>query len=66
MGTSIPASTPNPPLLTVGEVADRLQVHPRSVRRWIADDRMPVVRLGRAVRIRTTDVDRIIAGGGLG
>jgi excisionase family DNA binding protein len=38
-------------LLTVGQLAELWQVSPRTVRRMIADGRLPVVRLGRAVRI---------------
>jgi excisionase family DNA binding protein len=45
----------NPPvgqgLLTVHQVAKDWQVSERSIRRMIADGRLPVVRLGRAVRI---------------
>jgi excisionase family DNA binding protein len=38
-------------LLTVSQVAENWQVSPRTVRRMIADGRLKVVRLGRAVRI---------------
>jgi excisionase family DNA binding protein len=38
-------------LLTVQQVAENWQVSPRTVRRMIADRRLPVRRLGRAVRI---------------
>ena len=38
-------------LLTVPQVAENWQISPRTVRRMIADGRLPVVRLGRAVRI---------------
>jgi excisionase family DNA binding protein len=38
-------------LLTVDQLAELWQVSPRTVRRMIADGRLPVVRLGRAVRI---------------
>ena len=38
-------------LLTVAQVAKNWQVSPRTVRRMIADGRLPMVRLGRAVRI---------------
>jgi excisionase family DNA binding protein len=41
-----------PQLLTVPEVAEILRVSPRTVRRMIDDKRLPVVRLGRAVRVR--------------
>lgn len=38
-------------LLTVSQVADNWQVSTRTLRRMIADGRLQVVRLGRAVRI---------------
>ena len=38
-------------LLTVDQLAELWQVSPRTVRRMIADGRLPIVRLGRAVRI---------------
>jgi excisionase family DNA binding protein len=40
-------------LLTVSQVAENWRVSQRTVRRMIADGRLPVVRLGRAVRIPT-------------
>jgi excisionase family DNA binding protein len=39
-------------LLTVRQVADNWQVSQRMVRRMIADGRLDVVHIGRAVRIR--------------
>ena len=47
-------------LLTVATVADRCGVSLRSVRRWIADGRLPVHRLGRAIRIAERDLDRLL------
>jgi excisionase family DNA binding protein len=45
----------NPPvgegLLTVQQVAENWQVSQRMIRRMIADGRLRVIRLGRAVRI---------------
>jgi len=45
----------NPPagdeLLTVHQVAENWQVSERTIRRMIKDLRLPVIRLGRAVRI---------------
>jgi excisionase family DNA binding protein len=38
-------------LLTVAEVALRLGIRPGTARLWLAQRRLPVVRLGRAVRI---------------
>jgi excisionase family DNA binding protein len=43
-------------LMTVNQLAELWQVSPRTVRRMIADGRLPVVRLGRAVRIRVQAV----------
>ena len=39
------------PLLTAAEVAALLQVSLRTVRRLIADGSLPVVRIGRSVRV---------------
>jgi len=38
-------------LLTVSQVADNWQVSQRTIRRMIADGRLPIIRLGRAIRI---------------
>ena len=48
VGENVPAADR---LLTVGQVAENWQVSQRTVRRMIADGRLPIVRLGRAVRI---------------
>ena len=47
-------------LLTVSEVAQRLRLSERQIRRMIADGRIPVVRLGRAVRIREETLRALI------
>ena len=44
--------SPRAPLLTAAEVAETLHISLRSVRRMIADGRLPVVRLGHSVRVR--------------
>lgn len=51
------------PLLTAAETAKVLRVSPRSVRRWIADGALPVVRLGRKVLIRRSDLRSTIRSG---
>ena len=38
-------------LLTVDQLAELWQLSPRTIRRMIADGRLPVIRLGRAIRI---------------
>jgi excisionase family DNA binding protein len=64
MADPSPASDRLRSLLTVADVAKILNLHPRSVRRLIADGRLPVVRLGGAVRIRPEAVEELIASGG--
>jgi excisionase family DNA binding protein len=45
-------------LLTVAQVAENWQVSERKIRRMIAEDQLPIVRLGRAVRIPVNAVTR--------
>jgi excisionase family DNA binding protein len=45
-------------LLTVDQLADRWQVSPRTIRRMIKNGQIPVIRIGRAVRIHPNVVPR--------
>lgn len=48
-------------LLTVPEAADRLRLQPSTIRKWLFERRLTYVRVGRrAVRIRETDIEKII------
>jgi excisionase family DNA binding protein len=47
-------------LLTVYEAADSLGLAPVTLRTWIAQRRIGVVRLGRAVRIPLSEIERLI------
>lgn len=48
-------------LLTRAQVAKRLLLHPRTLRRWCASGRLPSVTLSpRVVRYRLSDVDRLL------
>jgi excisionase family DNA binding protein len=47
-------------LLTVQETADLLKVSTVTVRRFIADGRLPAVKVGRAVRVEKADVERVV------
>ena len=47
-------------LMSVANVADALAVSIRTVRRMIAAGDIPIVRIGRAVRIRRVDVEALI------
>ena len=53
------------PLLTVPQFARQTKTSERSAWRWIATGQLPVIRLGRAVRIDPDRVDAILAAGGL-
>ena len=58
---SEPASTVRPErLLTPQQVAERLQLSLRTVRRLIADGKLRVFRLGRAVRIAEADLEQFL------
>jgi excisionase family DNA binding protein len=55
----------DPELLTTEEVASRLRITPRTLKRWRADepDRLPFVRVGSRIRYRAADVDALIRSG---
>ncbi len=50
-------------LLTAREFADKLNVTVACIRRWILERRVVSVRLGRLVRIPSTEVDRLVSAG---
>jgi excisionase family DNA binding protein len=47
-------------LFTVPEAARLLKLSPNTLRQWIWQRRLPIVKLGRAVRIRKTDLENLI------
>ncbi len=47
-------------LLTVDQVADRLGTSPRFIRRLRTERRIPVIKLGKHIRIDSTDLDAYI------
>jgi excisionase family DNA binding protein len=51
---------PEPPLLTVPQVAQEFQVTAQTIRNWIDQGVLPAVRVGRAFRIRRPDVDALL------
>lgn len=53
-----------PPLLSVGDVRRLLGVHDRSVRRWVAEERLRVVRAGGRVRIPRSELLKFLSTGG--
>jgi excisionase family DNA binding protein len=46
--------------LTVAEVAATLKLNQQTVRNWIDAGTLPALRVGRRVRIKRSDFDRII------
>lgn len=49
--------------LTVAEVAETLKLNQQTVRNWIDRGELPAVRVGRRVRIKRSDFDRLLADG---
>ena len=48
--------------LSIGAVAEKLDVSPRAVSKWAAAGWLPTpVRIGRTVRWRASDIDRFVA-----
>ena len=49
--------------LTVAEVAELLKLNQQTVRNWIDAGSLPAVRVGRRVRIRRSDFERVLEAG---
>jgi len=49
--------------LTVAEVAEMLKLNQQTVRNWIDQGSLPAVRVGRRVRIKRSDLERVLAEG---
>ena len=49
--------------LTVAEVAETLKLNQQTVRNWIDKGSLPALRVGRRVRIRRSDFDRLLEAG---
>jgi excisionase family DNA binding protein len=50
------------PLFTIAEVADYFHVDERTIRNWIRDGKIRAVRVGGIVRIRESEVTRLVEG----
>jgi excisionase family DNA binding protein len=50
-------------LLNVREAAEFLSLRPSTVRKMILQRRLPVVRIGRSVRIKEIDLEGIVRDG---
>jgi excisionase family DNA binding protein len=49
--------------LTVAEVAETLKLNQQTVRNWIDQGSLPALRVGRRVRIKRSDFERILEEG---
>jgi excisionase family DNA binding protein len=49
--------------LTIKEIAEHLKLNQQTLRNWINEGQLPAVRIGRRVRVRRVDLDRILAQG---
>ena len=49
-------ATRHQPLLSVADIADRLKLSEKTIRRWIERGDLPAHHLGRAVRVSEDDL----------
>ncbi len=52
---------PEETFLTVAEVAGMLKLNQQTVRNWIDQGSLPALRMGRRVRIKRSDFERVLA-----
>ena len=50
----------NEEFLTVAEVAAVLRLNQQTIRNWLAEGRLPALRVGRRVRVLRSDLNRLI------
>jgi excisionase family DNA binding protein len=53
-------SEPDETYLTVAEVAETLKLNQQTVRNWIDQGSLPALRVGRRVRIKRSDFERVL------
>jgi excisionase family DNA binding protein len=51
---------PEESFLTVAEVAEMLKLNQQTVRNWIDQGSLPALRVGRRVRIKRSDFERVL------
>src|SRR5581483_762527 len=57
---SVDNSTSEDRFLTVAEVAALLKLNQQTVRNWIDQGSLPAIRIGRRVRIKRSDFERVL------
>jgi excisionase family DNA binding protein len=48
--------------LTVAEIAQLLKLNEQTIRNWIDAGKLPAMRVGRRVRVKGSDFDRLVEG----
>ena len=49
--------------MTVADIAEMLKLNEQTIRNWIDRGVLPAFKVGRRVRIRRSDLDRVLAAG---
>ncbi len=60
---AIPSAMTEAIMLSVSQVAEALGLKPATIRAWIAQRKLGHVKLGRAVRVPRTEVERLLREG---
>ena len=47
-------------MMSVAEIANKLNVTPKTVQRWITEKRLPAYQVGREYRIKEEDFNRFV------
>lgn len=55
------SADPEDSFLTVADVAEMLKLNQQTVRNWIDQGSLPALRVGRRVRIKRSDFERVLA-----
>jgi excisionase family DNA binding protein len=60
IGGLVDHADPEDSFLTVADVAETLKLNQQTVRNWIDQGSLPAVRVGRRVRIKRSDFERVL------
>lgn len=61
----MPATSQSPTIISIPEAAARGYASEATLRRYIRAGRLPAVRIGHRVKLRITDLDAHVDGGGV-
>jgi len=49
-----------PTMLTIKQISERLGLHENTIRRYISEGKIPIVKFDRAVRVEEKDLEKFI------